>query len=52
MPPGAAMPPFSIRLDIDPAAGEVTVNLDPDSDPVRLVYENGRWTLATDRGSS
>jgi serine/threonine protein kinase len=51
MPQAAAMPPFSIRLDIDPAAGEVTVRLDPDSDPVKLVYENGRWTLATDGGS-
>ena len=51
MPQAAAMPPFSIRLDVDPAAGEVTVRLDPDSDPVKLVYENGRWTLATDGGS-
>ena len=48
MPQAAAMPPFTIQLDIDPAAGEVSVRLDPDSDPVRLVYENGRWTLATD----
>jgi serine/threonine protein kinase len=48
MPAAAAMPPFSIQLDIDAAAGEVTVRLDPDSDPVKLVYENGRWTLATD----
>jgi hypothetical protein len=48
MPQAAAMPPFSIQLDIDPAGGEVTVRLDPDSDPVKLVYENGRWTLATD----
>jgi serine/threonine protein kinase len=51
LPPAAAMPPFSIRLDIDPAAGEVTIGLDPDSDPVRLVYENGRWRLATDGAS-
>ena len=51
MPAAAAMPPFSIRLDIDPAAGEVTVRLDEDSDPVKLVYENGRWTLATDGAS-
>ena len=52
MPQAAAMPPFSIRLDIDPAAGEVTLKLDEDSDPVTLVYENGRWTLASDRASS
>ena len=52
MPQAAAMPPFSIRLDIDPAAGEVTLRLDEASDPVTLVYENGRWTLASDRGSS
>jgi serine/threonine protein kinase len=52
MPQAAAMPPFSIRLDIDPAAGKVTLKLDEESDPVTLVYENGRWTLATDRASS
>jgi serine/threonine protein kinase len=51
MPEAAAMPPFSIRLDIDPAAGEVTMRLDEESDPVKLVYENGRWTLATGGGS-
>ena len=52
MPQAAAMPPFTIRVGIDPAAGEVTLSLDPDTDPVTLVYENGRWTLASDRGSS
>jgi hypothetical protein len=48
VPEGLAMPPFSVRLDIDPAAGEVTLRLDEESDPVRLVYENGRWVLAPD----
>jgi serine/threonine-protein kinase len=47
MPPAeAALPPFSLRLDFDPEAGEVTLRLDEDSDPVTLVFENGRWRLA------
>ncbi len=50
VPEAAAMPPFSIRLDIDPTAGEVVLRLDEESDPVRLVYENGRWRLATEGG--
>jgi pSer/pThr/pTyr-binding forkhead associated (FHA) protein len=41
-----APPPFSLRLDFDPEAGEVTLRLDDDSDAVRLVFENGRWRLA------
>jgi len=41
-------PPLSLHLSFDPAAGEVTLRLDDESDPVRLVYENGRWTLAPD----
>ena len=44
--PVAALPPFSLRLDFDPEAGEVTLRLDDDADPVRLVYENGSWRLA------
>jgi serine/threonine protein kinase len=51
MPAGAALPPFSIRLDVDPAAGEVSLRLDEESDPVRFVYENGRWRLAPDARS-
>ena len=51
VPEGVAIPPFSVRLDIDPTAGEVTVRLDEESDPVRLVYENGRWVLAPDARS-
>ena len=39
-------PPLSLQLSFDPAAGEVTLRLDDESDPVRLVYENGRWMLA------
>ena len=47
--PVAALPPFSLRLDFDPEAGEVTLRLDDDSDPVKLVYENGSWRLAPNR---
>jgi serine/threonine-protein kinase len=44
--PAAAPPPFSLRLDFDPEAGEVTLRLDDDSDAVRLIFEDGRWRLA------
>jgi serine/threonine protein kinase len=42
----ASPPPLSLRLDLDPAAGELTLWLDDESDPIRVVYENGRWRLA------
>jgi hypothetical protein len=45
-PAAAPLPPLSLRLDFDPEAGEVTLRLSEDSDPVRLVYEDGRWRLA------
>jgi serine/threonine protein kinase len=45
-PPTEAIPPLSMQLHFDPAAGELTLTLDEDSDPVRLVYEDGRWRLA------
>jgi serine/threonine-protein kinase len=45
-PADAALPPFSLRLDVDLEAGEVTLRVDEDADPVRLVFENGRWRLA------
>jgi serine/threonine-protein kinase len=51
IPEPTAVPPFSIQLDIDPVAGEVTMRLGEEADPVRLVYENGTWRLATDGGS-
>jgi predicted Ser/Thr protein kinase len=47
-PTTAALPPLSIQLDFDPAAGEITLRLDDESDPVRLVYKDGRWRLAPD----
>jgi hypothetical protein len=43
-------PPLSLRLRFDPGAGEVTVELDEDSDGVRLVFENGRWRIAPPLG--
>ena len=46
LPTEASPPPLSLHLSFDPAAGEVTLRLDDESDPVRLVYENGRWKLA------
>jgi predicted Ser/Thr protein kinase len=48
VPTELSPPPLSLRIDFDPAAGEVTLRLDEDSDPVRLVYENGHWRLAPD----
>jgi serine/threonine protein kinase len=39
-------PPLSLRLDFDPATREVVLRLDEEGDPVRLVYEDGRWRLA------
>ncbi|HEX6652411.1 MAG TPA: FHA domain-containing serine/threonine-protein kinase [Thermoleophilaceae bacterium] len=45
-PTEASPPPLSLHLSFDPAAGEVTLRLDDESDPVRLVYDNGRWRLA------
>jgi serine/threonine protein kinase len=51
MPAGPAMPPFAIHLDVDAGAGEVTLRLDEESDPVTFVYENGRWRLAPDARS-
>jgi serine/threonine protein kinase len=51
VPEPSALPPFSIHLEVDPVAGEVSVRLDDESDPVRLVYKNGRWQLAAHDGS-
>jgi hypothetical protein len=39
-------PRLSLRIDVDLEAGEARLELDPDSDPVRLVYRDGRWRLA------
>ena len=39
-------PPLSLRIDVDPESGEARLEFDPDSEPVRLVYRDGRWRLA------
>jgi pSer/pThr/pTyr-binding forkhead associated (FHA) protein len=39
-------PRFSLRIDVDLESGEARLELDPDSDPVRLVFRDGRWVLA------
>jgi serine/threonine-protein kinase len=48
LPTAASLPPLSIQLDFDPSASEVVLRLGDDSDPVRLIYKNGRWVLAPD----
>jgi hypothetical protein len=48
----ASLPPLSIQLDFDPSGSEVVLRLGDDSDPVRLIYENSRWVLAPNGGSS
>jgi serine/threonine protein kinase len=47
-PTEAFPPPLSMQLHFDPAARELTIRLDEESDLVRLVYEDGRWRLAPD----
>ncbi|MDX6661707.1 MAG: hypothetical protein QOJ55_2529, partial [Solirubrobacteraceae bacterium] len=45
----AAVPPrFSLRIDVDLESGEARLELDPDSEPVRLVWRDGRWHVAPD----
>jgi len=46
----ASLPPLSIQLDFDPSASEVVLRLGDESDPVRLIYKNGRWVLAPNGG--
>ncbi len=43
----ASVPPrLSLRIDVDPESGEARLEFDSDSEPVRLVYRDGRWRLA------
>ena len=42
-PAPAAPPRLSLRLDVDFEAGEAELALDDESEPVRLVLEDGRW---------
>jgi len=46
IPTPALAPPLSLRLEFDPATGEVRLDLGDDSEPLRLIYEEGRWRLA------
>jgi serine/threonine-protein kinase len=39
-------PRLSLRIDVDLESGEARLELDPDSEPVRLVFRDGRWGLA------
>jgi serine/threonine protein kinase len=49
-PPAAPEPPpLSLRLHFDPATREVTLELD-EGEPVRFVFEEGRWRLAEGAG--
>jgi pSer/pThr/pTyr-binding forkhead associated (FHA) protein len=41
----AALPPFSLRIEVDPAAGKATVALDDDSEEIGLIHSDGRWRL-------
>ena len=43
-------PPLALRLEISAETGEARIHFDEDSEPVRLVYEDGRWRLAPPSG--
>ncbi len=45
-PARSAPPPLSLRLDVDWESGEVLVGLGEDSEPIRLVPEDGGWRIA------
>ena len=45
-PPEPPLPRLSLRLEVDFESGEAWIELDEESDPVRLVNEDGRWRLA------
>jgi pSer/pThr/pTyr-binding forkhead associated (FHA) protein len=45
--PEEELPPLSLRLEVDFAAREARVLLNGDSEPVRLVYDNGAWHPAS-----
>jgi pSer/pThr/pTyr-binding forkhead associated (FHA) protein len=51
--PRPSQPPVSIRLEVDFAAREVVLRVDDDSDPVRLVFDAGRWRAnASEKGEA
>ncbi len=41
-----ASPPLALRLEISAETGEALIHFDEDSEPVRLVHQDGRWRLA------
>jgi serine/threonine-protein kinase len=42
----SAPPRLSLRIEVDLESREARLELDPESEPVRLVFEDGRWRLA------
>ncbi len=45
-----ASPPLALRLEISPETGEARIHFDEDTEPIRLVHEDGRWRLAPPGG--
>jgi hypothetical protein len=45
-----ASPPLALRLEISAETGEARIHFEEDSEPVRLVHEDGRWRLAPPDG--
>jgi hypothetical protein len=44
--PPAAVPPMSLRLEIDFAANEALISLGDGAEPMRIVFEAGAWRIA------
>jgi hypothetical protein len=44
--PPAAVPPLSLRLEIDFATNEALISLGDGAEPVRIVLEAGAWRIA------
>jgi pSer/pThr/pTyr-binding forkhead associated (FHA) protein len=44
--PEPASAPLDLRLEISAETGEARIHFDEDSEPVTLVYQDGRWRLA------
>jgi len=49
-PPEPAPPPLALRLEMSADTHEAHIHFDERSEPIRLVYENGRWRLAPPSG--
>jgi pSer/pThr/pTyr-binding forkhead associated (FHA) protein len=48
----AAVPPLSLRIEVDMAGRVAVLALDDDSDSVRLEYADGGWRIDRDPGAS